>query len=124
MSFSGKIILLVEDEKPIALALQKALTTAGFEVKTVFDGREALTELSKDYDLMVMDLVMPNVDGFEVLKWVNTHKPAQKVIVTSNLGQQEDMEKAKQLGVKEYLVKANVSLAQIVDRVKYWVGIK
>ncbi|MBD3300465.1 MAG: response regulator [Candidatus Moranbacteria bacterium] len=118
MAKTGKI-LIVDDEKPLARALELKLKHAGFEAKSVLDGREAIELLEKEnFDLMLLDLVMPNLDGFGVLNEINSKGIKVRVIVVSNLSQKEDSEKSKELGAIDYFVKSDVPISDIVERVK------
>lgn len=111
-----KKILIAEDEKPMAQVLKLKLTQAGFVVKTVGDGEEALNELGKEpYHLLLLDLLMPVVDGWTVLSKVKGKNI--KIIVISNLNQQEDIVKAKNLGAIDFWVKSDISLTSVVDKV-------
>ena len=112
-------ILVAEDEKPMAKALELKLTSVGFEVEVAFDGEEAIKKIKDNkYDLILLDLVMPKVDGFEVLKEIQKLKLATPVIVSSNLSQEEDRKKAKDLGAKDYFVKSDTTLNELVEKVK------
>lgn len=116
MQSQSKRILIIEDEKPMAKALELKLTKAGFAVKVVFNGQEALSELEKEsYDLLLLDLLMPGVDGWEVLAKVQAKK--MKVMVLSNLSQQEDSTKAKAMGAIDFLVKSDITLEEVVKKV-------
>lgn len=111
-----KKILIAEDEKPMAKALELKLTSAVFTVKAVFNGQEALDELEKEsYDLLLLDLLMPVTDGWQVLSAVKTKNI--KVIVLSNLSQEEDVAKAKQMGAIDFWVKSDTALAEVVEKV-------
>ena len=115
----NKKILIVEDEQAIGKALQLKLTHEGFEVDLVSDGQKALDSLgSGEYALMLMDLVMPNVDGFELLTKMQSTEGAPKVIVLSNLSQAEDAEKARSLGASGFFIKSDTPLNVIVEEVK------
>ncbi|PLX24974.1 response regulator [Candidatus Parcubacteria bacterium] len=114
-----KKILVVEDEKPMAKALVLKLNHAGFEATMANNGAEAIEILKKEkYDLMLLDLIMPRMDGFSVLEKVKENNIDVKIVVTSNLGQEEDFAKAKELGATDYFVKSDTSLSEIVDYVK------
>lgn len=114
-----KKILVVEDEKPMAKALGLKLSGAGFEAKTAFDGEKALKVLeSETFDLILLDLVMPNLDGFGVLAKLKARAIKTPVIVTTNLGQEEDEKRARELGATDYLVKSDTPIVEIVDFVK------
>lgn len=113
-----KNILIAEDEKPMAKVLEAKLNKAGFNAKAVFDGAQALKELeSGQYDLILLDLMMPNLDGWGVMEKMKDKGVKTPVIVTSNLGQETDEEEAKKLGAVDYLVKANTPMAEIVEKV-------
>lgn len=112
-------ILIVEDEKPLQKALFLKLTHAGFDVKVANDGQEALEILvDEKFDLMTLDLIIPRIDGFKVLEEIMSQKMDIKVIVASNLSQEEDFERAKKLGVEIFFVKSNTSIAEIVETIK------
>ncbi len=114
-----KKILVVDDEKPLSEALRLKLTHSGFEVKTAGNGEEALKLLEKeDFDLVLMDLVMPQMDGFQVLEKLAEKKPKAKVIVTSNLSQEEDFTRAQNLGAVKYFVKSDTPLSEIVHNIE------
>ena len=119
----SKRILVAEDEKPMAKAMDLKLTKAGFEVDVAFNGEEALKLLEKgSYDLVITDLMMPRVDGFKILKEIKEKGITTPVIVTSNLSQEEDEKKAKELGARDYFIKSNTPIVQIVDNVKKILG--
>ncbi|MCA9388500.1 response regulator [Candidatus Berkelbacteria bacterium] len=112
-------ILIVEDEQPIAKALQLKLNHVGFEADIASDGQEALEVVDKGgYDLMILDLVMPRKDGFEVLEELSKKKKHPPVIVATNLSQEEDLARAKKLGAKDYFVKADTPIADLVVQVE------
>lgn len=118
-SSGKKRILVVEDEKPLAHALSLKLTHEGFDVQIAMTGSEGLKEaLTGTYDMVLLDLIMPEVDGFAVLQGMQEKHVATPVIVLSNLGQDEDREKAKKLGAREYFVKANTPIADILKKVQ------
>ncbi|MBU2508805.1 MAG: response regulator [Patescibacteria group bacterium] len=115
------IILVVEDDKFLLKAYESKLSRAGFQVEKATDGEETMEKLKvAKPNIILLDLVMPNVDGFEVLAKVHKDPKFKSipVIVVSNLGQESDVEKAKSLGAAEYLVKSDYSLQQIVDLIK------
>lgn len=112
-------ILIAEDEKALARALELKLTNAGFLVTVSLDGKDALSRLENEhFDLLLLDLVMPNMDGFAVLSDLSTMKNHPLVVVLSNLGQDEDRAKVKELGAVDYWVKADTTLVDIVARIK------
>jgi DNA-binding response OmpR family regulator len=114
----GKI-LIVEDERPLAHALEVKMQHEGYETTVANTGSEGLKEAtSGKYDMILLDLILPEVDGFTILQEMKTKKTKAMVIVLSNLGQDEDRKKAEDLGAKNYLVKSNAPLADIVKAVK------
>src|SRR3989338_3862411 len=99
-----KKILLAEDEQAISKVLALKLVNSGYDVTTVDNGEKALAELAKNkYDLLLLDLLMPKVDGWSVLEKLKGSN--LKIIVTSNLGQEEDIKKAKALGALDFFIK-------------------
>lgn len=112
-------ILIAEDEHPLAHALELKLTHEGFMTKTVSNGEEALAILKDEqFDLILLDLIMPKVDGFEVLQALQGRKPFPKLIVLSNLGQEEDIARTRQLGAIDYCVKSNTPIKAIVELIR------
>lgn len=114
-----KKILIIEDEKPLARALEVKLQSLDFQISIVFDGKEACDILLKErFDLILLDLILPKLDGFYILKKMKDQKITTPVIVLSNLSQKEDIEKAQKLGAHIYLGKADHTLATIANEVK------
>ena len=112
-------ILVAEDERPMAKALQLKLSGKGFSVDLALDGEEALEKfLAEPYDLMILDLIMPRLNGFAVLYKIRTLEIPTPVIVASNLSQQEDLDKAMKMGASGYFVKSDATLKEIVARVE------
>lgn len=115
-----KRILIAEDERPMAKALQIKLKSQGYEVDVAMNGQEALDMLQSakpPYDLLILDLIMPVLNGFAVLDTIEQNKIKVEVIVASNLSQADDLEKAKEKGSIDYFIKSNSSLQEIVARV-------
>ena len=116
-----KSILLVEDDPFIVDIYNTKLKQAGFDVDIAQDGETAISKLrEKKPDLVVLDIVLPQVDGWEVLRRVKDIPGLKdlKVIVFSNLGQQEEIEKGIKLGSVRYLIKAHYTPSQVVDEIK------
>lgn len=112
-------ILIAEDEKPLAKALGLKLTNAGFNVTEVHDGQEALDQTNiNTFDLILIDLIMPKFDGFHFLAEFQKKRTKTPVIVLSNLGQDEDIKKAMELGASDFFVKASTPLVKILELVK------
>jgi len=119
MSEQLKKILIAEDEEMIAKPLGMKLRLSGFETKHALNGKEALDMLSKEkFDLILLDLLMPEVDGFSVLAELQKKSDSTPVIVATNLNQAEDVSRVFELGCTNYYVKADTTLDQIVENVK------
>lgn len=115
----SKKILIAEDEKPMANALDLKLQSAGYETHVVYDGEAAVTAIKESkYDLLILDLIMPIKDGFYVLKELKNLNIKIPVIVASNLGQEEDKKRAKDLGAHYYFIKSDTTLTAIIEQVK------
>lgn len=121
-----KKILLVEDENALASVYEARLIAEGFDVRRAENGEEALAAI-RDYnpDLMLLDVMMPHVSGFDVLDMVrNTPDMVNlKVIMLTALSQEGDKQHAKELGVDDYLVKSQVVIADVVAKVKQHLNI-
>jgi len=116
-----KHILLIEDDALILQAYQIGLEQAGFKVSTARDGRAGLAAILEGKpDLILLDLILPKKDGFEILEAVqkNRHVHDPAIIVLSNLGQSSDIERAKTLGARDYVIKANHSMKDVIEKVK------
>ncbi|MEK7146444.1 MAG: response regulator [Patescibacteria group bacterium] len=116
-----KRVLVAEDDmflnKVYALALQKE----GFEVEFVKDGTETLTAIARQKPtLLLLDLVMPVMDGFAVLEKLRANPETKelKIIVLSNLGQDDDMKAIEQYHVLDYVIKSNTHINEIVEKIK------
>lgn len=120
-----KKILIAEDEKPMARALELKLNNSGFEAKAVHNGEDAIKELKANkYDLLICDLIMPVMDGFGVLQKIIDEKIKVTVIIASNLSQQDDIDKAKKLGAKDFFVKSDTPIQKVVENAKKALGMK
>ena len=123
MPETQKKVLIVEDEKLIVKPLAMKLELSGFEVKVAYNGEEALETLEKEkFDIILLDLMMPKVDGFDVLAALRKKKDRTPVIVASNLNQEGDVSRALELGVTSYYVKSDITLDEIVDKIKEALG--
>src|SRR3989338_5499066 len=112
-------ILIIEDEKPLARALELKLAHEGFEVKNLSDGEEVLSTLEKEnFSLVISDFVMPKVDGFRVLQMLKDKQVKIPVIILTNLSQGEDDKRARELGATEFFIKSNTPIAKIVEYIK------
>ena len=117
-----KRILLVEDDDALANVYLMRLQSEGFDTRRVSNGEEALAAaLSYKPDLVVLDVMMPKVSGFDVLDiFRNTPETANlKVIMLTALSQESDKERADSLGADDYLVKSQVVIADVIERIKH-----
>jgi len=121
-----KKILLVEDDDALANVYIVRLQAEGFDVRRVSNGEDALdAALSYHPNLVLLDVMMPKVSGFDVLDILrNTPETANlKIIMLTALGQESDQQKAKSLGVDDYLVKSQVVIADVIERIKHHLDI-
>ena len=122
----NKTILVVEDEEALRKAMSDKLTREGFKVLEAKDGEEGLeTALKEHPDLTLLDIMMPKMDGLTVLSNLREDewgKTAQVIIMT-NLSESEKVSEAVVNGVYEYLVKSDVPLAEVVQKIKAKLGI-
>ncbi len=121
-----KKVLLVEDDDALASVYQMRLEAEGFSVQRVPNGEEALAAaVSFRPDIILLDIMMPKVSGFDVLDILrNTPETANtKIIMLTALSQEADKEKAKEYGVDDYLVKSQVVISDVVQRVKDILGV-
>ncbi len=126
-TIAKKYILVMEDDKFYGNIFQTKLAEEGFDVNVATDGEKGLEEASKRKpDLILLDLIMPIKDGFEVLKSLKESATLKDVniIIISNLGQENDVNKALAMGAVDYMIKANISLQEAVDKVKKYFGNK
>lgn len=116
-----KKILIIEDDPFLSGMYQKKLKLSGFEVKVAADGKEGIEALKKDRpDLVLLDIVLPQMDGYEILKRLKEDKDLRSipVILLTNLGQKEEVEKGLALGADAYIIKAHFTPTAVVDKVK------
>ncbi|OQB08923.1 MAG: Alkaline phosphatase synthesis transcriptional regulatory protein PhoP [Parcubacteria group bacterium ADurb.Bin216] len=113
------LILIAEDEKPLSRALEIKLAKEGYDVMVASNGEEAIRHLSgKVFDLIILDLVMPKRDGFAVLEYLNKEGMKSSIIVLSNLAQEEDFKKARDLGAMTYFIKSNTPIIELIRYIK------
>lgn len=120
-----KKILLVEDDTGLANVYASRLQMEGFDVKLVTNGEEALTAaLEYKPDLVLLDAMMPKISGFDVLDILrNTPETTNvRIIMLTALSQAKDKERAESLGADDYLVKSQVVISDVVERIRHHLG--
>lgn len=114
-----KRVLIVEDERPLSHALDLKLQHEGYETVVAQNGEECLKALEEqEFNVVLLDLVMPVLDGFQVLAELQKKPNPPAVIVLSNLSQTEDESRVLKLGAKKYFIKSDTPLETIVNEVK------
>lgn len=119
MADAQKRVLIVEDERPLAHALELKLQHEGFATVVAVNGEECLRAIDEQvFDVVLLDLVMPVLDGFQVLEKLQEKPNKPVVFVLSNLSQAEDEDRVRKLGAKKYFIKSDTPLETIVNEVK------
>lgn len=114
-----KKVLIIEDTNAISKALTTMLSDEDIKVESVTTGEDALKTIKKGkFGVILLDLVLPDVDGFSILEKIKAKKQKPKVIILSNLSQEEDVKKAKDIGVEKYLIKSDTPLSEVSKYIK------
>lgn len=117
----AKKILIVEDDKFLRELIVQKLLTENYETIEAIDGEEAIKMIKeKKPDLILLDLILPKANGFEVLEKIKEDAVTSQipVIILSNLGQKDDVEKGLKLGAVDYLIKAHFTPNEIIQKIK------
>jgi DNA-binding response OmpR family regulator len=122
-------ILLVEDDKFLRDICRTKLVKEGFNVHEAMDGEQALQDIEKvKPDIVLLDIILPNIDGYQVLTEIRAKTDAKiskvPIIMLSNLGQEDDIKRALDLGANNYLVKAHFTTDEIVEKIKKELGLQ
>lgn len=116
------VIFLVDDDDFLLEMYALKFKASGFDIEVAHGGDEALTKFKEGLkpDVMLLDVVMPKMDGFEFLEEVKKEKLLGNclVMILSNLGNKDDVDRGKQLGVSDYIVKASFTPTEVVEKVK------
>ena len=127
MPINNKTVLLIEDDETISLMYKIKLEATGFKVLTANNGVDGL-KLSKEKkpDIIMLDVILPQLDGFSVLESIKKDRIIKNipVVMLTNLGTDEDKKKGVKLGATDYLVKANLTPAQVEEKIKEYLKIK
>ena len=117
----GKKILIIEDDHFLSSLMKARLEKENFSTTQAFNGEEAFSILKQSKpDLIILDLIMPKMSGFELLETISVDPQISQipVMILSNLGQESDIQKVKRLGATEYFVKVKTSIDDLVAKVK------
>jgi DNA-binding response OmpR family regulator len=117
----AQTILIVEDDKFLRELIAQKLTKEGYNISEAIDGEEGIKKIKEEKpDLVLLDLILPGIDGFEVLTRMKEEPTLSSipVIILSNLGQKDDVEKGFKLGAVDYLIKAHFTPSEIIDKIK------
>ena len=124
---SQKTVLLIEDDQFIRELIAEALKKNNVRVEMAINGNEAarkIEAMSDKLDLILLDIILPDKNGYEILELARSRPELKKIpiIVISNLGQEEEIKKAMDLGAKAYLIKAQSDIDDIVKKVQEFLG--
>lgn len=114
-------IILVEDDPFLASMYVSKLETANYEIMSEEDGKKGYELIAKEKpDLVLLDILLPGMDGFEVLKKLKDNEELKNipVILLTNLGQKNDVEKGLDLGADDYLIKAHFTPSEVIEKIK------
>ncbi len=116
-----KKILVIEDDKFLRELISRKIVSEGYDVAEAVDGKKGIEGVNKEKpDLILLDLILPEVDGFEVLAKIKSNPSSSQipVIILSNLGRKEDIEKGLKMGAADYLIKARFTPDEIIEKVR------
>ena len=117
----ARTILIIEDDKFLRELITRKLLNEAYEVSEAVDGEEGIKKIKEEKpDLILLDLILPGIDGFEVLskKKEDPALASIPVIILSNLGQKDDVEKGLKMGAIDYLIKAHFTPGEIIEKIK------
>lgn len=114
-------ILVVEDDKFLRELITQKLSREGYNVKEAVDGEDGVVKVKKENpDIILLDLILPGIDGFEVLAKIKEDSETKNipVVILSNLGQREDVERGIKLGAVDFLIKAHFTPGEIIEKIE------
>jgi len=120
MDIKGKKVLVVDDDKFFISLISKKLTDGGLEVSYAYEGQAALKGLEDNKpDVIILDIMLPDMDGYEILKKIKDNPATNPipVVFLSNLGSRDDIVKGRQLGAHTFLIKATVTMEEVLKEV-------
>jgi DNA-binding response OmpR family regulator len=114
-------ILIIEDDKFLRELISRKLAKEGYDIFEAVDGEDGLKKVKEEKpDLILLDLILPGIEGFEVLSRIKQDPELSRipVIILSNLGQKEDVDRGRELGAADYLIKAHFTPAEIIEKIR------
>lgn len=115
-------ILIIDDDEFLMDAYSLKFQQSGFDVEIAFSGMEALEKIRNglESDAVLLDLVMPNMDGFEFLRSIKKENLLKnsRIVILTNLGQKEDIKRGRELGAKDYIIKAYLTPSEVVKKIQ------
>lgn len=120
-----KKIIIIEDEEILLDLIQRRLLQEGYNVEIARNGEEGLNKIKEEKpDLVLLDIVMPKMGGFEVMEAMNKEEDLKSIpiIIISNSGQPVELSRAKELGIKDWLIKTDFDPSEVVEKVKKQIG--
>ncbi len=114
-------ILVVEDDKFLRELISQKLTREGYDVKEAIDGEDGVVKVKEEKpDIILLDLILPGMDGFEVLAKIKDDPEVENipVVILSNLGQRDDVERGLKLGAIDFLIKAHFTPGEIIEKIE------
>ncbi|MCD5385019.1 MAG: response regulator [Candidatus Pacebacteria bacterium] len=118
-------ILVVEDDKFLRELITQKLIREGYDVKGAVDGEDGVIKIKEEKpDIILLDLILPGIDGFEVLTKVKDDPELKDipVLILSNLGQRDDVERGLKLGAVDFLIKAHFTPGEIIEKIEKIMG--
>ncbi len=120
-----KKVLIIEDEQILLTLLVRKLKEEGYEAMGAYDGEEGMKKVREFMpDLVLLDIVMPRKDGFTVMEEMQADEKLKNipVVIISNSGQEVELDKARELGVKDWLIKTEFDPKEVIEKVKKQIG--
>lgn len=114
-------ILIIEDDKFLRELISQKLLREGYDIIEAVDGEKGIEEVKKEKpNLILLDLILPGIDGFEILAKIKADPKISKIpiIILSNLGQKADIQKGLEMGAVDYLIKAHFTPGEIVEKIR------
>ncbi len=117
----AKKILVIEDDKFLRELISQKLIKEGYDIAEAVDGEKGVESVKEEKpDLVLLDLILPGIDGFEVLSKIKSDPASAQIpiIILSNLGQKDDIERGLKMGAADYLIKAHFTPGEIIDKIR------